>query len=153
MAQNMTVSVTLQLRDQFTAPVRALIQQLDGLTRKAQEFNRALGATSSTSPLGRLQQQARAVANDVRQLANSFSQLGRAMGTPTRGGFAASQVAGMRQLIGLQQQALANQNRLNNAGGGRGANPPGGAAGFWGRRGFNPNASVADRAQYRGVNF
>jgi hypothetical protein len=148
MATNMSVSVTLRLQDQFTGPVRALMQQLDGLTRKAQEFNRALGATSSTSPLGRLQQQARAVANDVRGLATQFGQLNRAMAAPTRGGFAASQVTGMRQLIGLQQQAIANQAQLN--GGGGGANRGGGS--WFGRSGFSPNASLADRAQYRAVN-
>ena len=53
-------------------------------------------------------------------------------------------------MIQLQQQIIANNNRLA-SGGGRGPAGPGGS--LWGRRGFNPNASLADRAQYRGVNF
>jgi hypothetical protein len=152
MAQNMAVSVTLRLQDQFTGPVRALMQQMQQLTQRAQEFNRALGGTGSTNTFARLQREVRGVANEVRQLASSFSQLGRAMGTPSRGGLVQGQVASMRQLLGLQQQALRNQAQLNAGGGsGRVPNVPG-AGGIWGRRGFSPNASLADRAQYRLVN-
>jgi hypothetical protein len=157
MAQTMSVSVALRLRDEFTGPVRQLVQNLQQLTRVATEFNRALGGSGSNTTFGRLQSQTRALNTDVRQLASSFQQLGRAMGTPSGGGIVQGQVAGMRQLLGLQQQAMQNQARLNGGGGsGRVPNVPGGSSswgGFWGRRGFSPNASLADRAQYRAVNM
>ena len=155
MAQNMAVSVTLRLQDQFTGPVRALMQQMQGLTRAAQEFNRALGGTGSNTTFGRIQSQARALTNDVRQLTNQFQQLSRSMGAQSGGGFAGGQVANMRQLLQLQQQALANQNRLAGGGGARGPTPAGSSrwgGGFWGNRsGFSPNASLVDRAQHRAV--
>ena len=49
MAQTMSVSVALRLQDQFTGPVRQLVQQLQGLTRTAQEFNRAMGGTGTNT--------------------------------------------------------------------------------------------------------
>ena len=98
-----------------------------------------------------MQNQARALNSDVRQLAQGFAQLGRSMGASSGGGLVQGQVAGMRQLLGMQQQALQNQARLNAGGGsGRVPNVPGGG-GIWGRRGFSPNASLADRAQHRAV--
>ena len=126
MAENMAVSVTLRLQDQFTGPVKGLMQQLQGLTRAATEFNRALGGTGSNTTFGRIQNQARALVQ--------------------------GQITGMQRLLGLQQQALRNQTHLN-AGGGGGRGPAGPGGGIWGRRGFSPNASLADRAQYRAVNL
>jgi hypothetical protein len=151
MAANMNVSVALRLRDEFTGPLRSLLQNLQGLTRSAQEFNRALGGTGTNTTFGKLQSQARALSGEVRNLAQGFAQLGRSMGAPSGGGLVQSQVSGMRQLLNLQQQALQNQTRLNAGGGGRGPSGPGGS--WFGRRGFNPNASLVDRAQYRAVNF
>ena len=154
MAQNMNVSVTLKFVDQFTSGVRQLQQQMQGLTQGVLAFNRAAG-TSSNTPFGRMQQQVRTLRNDVQQLVGSFQQLNRATGTSSGGGLVQGQVAGMRQLLQLQTQAIANNNRLA-SGGGRGPTPPGGptswGGGIWGRRGFSPNASLADRLQYRGVN-
>jgi methyl-accepting chemotaxis protein len=152
MATNMAVSVTLQLRDQFTGPVRQLINNLQQLTRVAQDFNRALGGTGGTSPFGRIQTDVRRLNADVRQLAGSFQSLARSMGTPG-GSFAQRQIGDMRTLLGLQQQAIANNTRLNSGGGsGRVPNVPG-TGGIFGSRGFHPNASLIDRAQYRAVNL
>ena len=152
MAQSMNVSVVLRLQDAFTGPVRGIIQQMQGLTRAAQEFNRALGGTGSNTTFGRIQNQARALNGDVRQLAQSFAQLGRSMGAQSGGGLVQGQIGSMQRLLGLQQQALRNQTHLN-AGGGGGRGPAGPGGGIWGRRGFSPNASLADRAQYRAVNL
>src|SRR5262245_50881692 len=157
---NMNVSVTLRLQDQFTGPVRALLQQFQQLTRAAQDFNRAAGGAGSPSGFGRMQQQVRAVANEVQRLTGQFSGLARSMAAPTGGSFAQRQISDMRQLISLQQQAIANNARMpaGPAGPAAPAAPrmPGMAAAAsaaWGRRGFSPNASLMDRAQYRGVNL
>jgi hypothetical protein len=151
MAQNMNVGVTLRLVDQFTGGVRAFQQQLQSLTQGIQAFNRAAG-TGNTSPFGKIQGQVRQLRADVQQLVGGFQQLARvSSATSSGGGLVGSQVASMRQLLTLQQQAIANNARLA-SGGGRGPAGPGGPS-HWGRRGFNPNASLADRAQYRAVNF
>jgi hypothetical protein len=147
----MNVSVALRLRDEFSGPVKGLIQQIQGLTNAAQRFNQALGGTGSTNSFARLSQSVRTLRNDVQGLVNTFGQLARASGASSSGGFAQSQIAGMRQLLQLQTQAIANTNRLA-AGGGRGPTLPA-ASTFGGRPGFSPNASLVDRAQYRAVNF
>ena len=159
MAQNMQVGVTLRLSDQFSGPLRQLLQNIQGLTRRAQEFNRALGGTGSQNVFGRLQTQVKSINNDVRQLTNSFQQLGRAVGAPSGGAFGQGQISGMRQMIQLQQQIVANNNRIASTN--RMASVPGPpgtptgprGSGVFGRAGFNPNASIADRMQYRAVNF
>ena len=158
MAQNMNVSVTLRLQDQFTQPVRGLMQTMQELTRRAQEFGRALGGTGSTNTFGRLQTQVRSINNDVKQLASSFQQLGRATGASSGGAFGQSQISGMRQMIQLQQQIIANNGRM--AASNRMASVPGPpgtptgprGGGIFGRSGFNPNASIPDRLQYGAVN-
>jgi hypothetical protein len=150
MAQNMNVSVTLRLQDQFTGPVKNLLQQLQGLTRAAQQFNQAFSGAGNANGFGRVQAQVRALGNDVKQLASNFSALGRSMSAPSGGGLVQGQVVGMKQLLHLQSQALRNQTQLA---GGSGRVPNVGGSGFWGRRGFSPNASLADRAQYRAVNL
>jgi hypothetical protein len=152
-AQNMNVSVTLRLVDQFTSGLRQLQQNLQQFAQTAQNLNRTIGGQGANTPLGRMQQQIRTLNTDVRQLVGGFQQLGRVSSAAPGGGFAAGQAAGMRLLIQLQQQALANQARLN--GGGSRGQPPGppGGASWLGRRGFSPNASLADRGQYRAVNF
>jgi hypothetical protein len=76
------------------------------------------------------------------------------MVAPTAGSFAQRQIADMRTLIGLQQQAIANNTRMiAGPAGPSGLRTTGGsgAGGFWGRRGFSPNASLADRFQHRFV--
>ena len=73
MAANMNVSVALRLRDEFTGPLRSLLQNLQGLTRSAQEFNRALGGTGTNTTFGKLQSQARALSGEVRNLAQGLS--------------------------------------------------------------------------------
>jgi hypothetical protein len=156
-AQNMNVAVTLRLQDQFTGPIRALMQQFQQLTQAAQNFNRAFAGAGGGSSFGRMQQEVRGLANDVRGLVAQVNQLGRAVaGSTTGGSFAGRQLADMRQLLGLQQQALANNNRLVAGAGGSGRVPnvPGASpSGWFGRSGFNPNASLVDRAQFRAVNF
>jgi hypothetical protein len=160
----MNVSVTLRLIDQFTQNVRTVQAQLRDLTRGVADFNRAAGGSGSSSPFARMQAQVRGLSGEVRGLVGQFAQLGRAMGTPTGGSFAQRQITDMRTLIQLQQQAISNNARmLSGPGGPGGPSGPrggfrggsgfqGGPGGFWGRRGFNPNASLADRAQYRMVN-
>jgi hypothetical protein len=64
------------------------------------------------SPFGRMSQEVRNLTNDVRALVGQMSQLGRATGAGTGGSVAQQHIAGMRQLLSLQQQALANNNRL-----------------------------------------
>jgi hypothetical protein len=150
MASNMNVSVTLRLQDSFSGPLRQLMNNLQQLTQRAQEFNRALGGTGSNNTFGRMQGQVRSLTNDMRSLVGQFQQLGRVAGTPTGGGIAQQQVQQMRQLLQLQQQAIANNNRLA-SGGGRVPNVPG-AGGIWSNRpGFHPNASLVDRGQYAAV--
>jgi hypothetical protein len=100
-----------------------------------------------------MQTQVRSLTGDAQRLVGTFQQLGRATGSSSGGGFVGSQVAGIRQLIQLQQQAIQNNTRLASGGGsGRVPNVPGGG-GIWGRPGFSPNASLADRGQYRAVNL
>jgi hypothetical protein len=151
MAQNMSVSVTLRLQDQFTGPVRQLMQQMQQLTQRAQEFNRALGGTGTSTTFGRIQTEARALNAEVRTLAGSFSQLTRSMGGSLGGSFGQRQVRELQRVLGLQRQVINNNSTISSGGGGRVPNVPGGG-GIWGRRGFSPNASLADRAQYRLVN-
>jgi hypothetical protein len=152
MAQNMAVSVTLRLQDEFSRPIRQLMQNMQDLTRRAQESGRALGGTGSANTLGRLQQQVRGINNDVRQLASSFQQLGRAMSTSSGGtGFGQRMIRDLRQVLQMQQQIIANNNRMASVPG-----PPGSPSGprgpgIFGRSGFNPNASIPDRMQYRAV--
>jgi hypothetical protein len=151
----MNAGVTLGLVDQYTAPLRAFQQQLQALTQAAQNFNRAFAGSGSASPFGRMGQEVRSLTNDMRALVGQVSQLGRAMGTAGGGNFSGRQITDMRQLLSMQQQALANNARLlaGPAGpGGPGGRAPG-ASGWFGRSGFNPNASLVDRAQYRAVNF
>ena len=93
MAQNMNVAVTLRLVDQFTNNVRAFQQQLQNLTQGVQAFNRAAGGAGGTNPFARMQGQVRGLANDVRTLAGSFSQLSRSTMLPSGGNFGSRQVA------------------------------------------------------------
>jgi hypothetical protein len=153
---NMSVSVTLRLQDQFTGPVRALLQQFQQLTRAAQDFNRAAGGAGSNTPYGLMQSLVRGLTGEVRNLIGQVNQLGRSMAAPTSGTFAQRQISDMQRLLGLQQQAISNNARMAaGPAGPAGPRVPGGppSSGFWGRRGFNPNASLMDRAQYRGVNL
>src|SRR5687767_12113721 len=113
MAQNMAVSVTLRLQDQFTGPVRALMQQLQGLTRTAQDFNRSIGGAGTSNPFARLTNDARALGNEMRNLVGSVSRLQRALsGSTTGGSFSQRQLADLRQVIALQQQVIANNGRM-----------------------------------------
>jgi hypothetical protein len=157
MAQNMAVGVTLRLQDQFTGPVRALMQQFQQLTQAAQNFNRAFAGAGGGSSFGRLRADIRGLTSDVQGLVGQFNRLGRAVtGSATGGSFAGRQLADMRQLLSLQQQALTNNSRLvaGPGGSGRVPNVPGAPpSGWFGRSGFNPNASLIDRAQFRAVNF
>lgn len=157
---NMSVSVTLRLQDDFTRPVRNLLQIFQQLTRAAQDFNRATAGSAMSTQLNRLQGQVRGLAGEVRNLANQFSNLGRSItGAGAGQSFAQRQISDMRTLISLQQQAIANNTRLAAAPPGPavprlpGLTPPGSPGSIFGRRGFNPNASVVDRMQYRGVNL
>jgi hypothetical protein len=150
---NMNVSVTLRFIDQFTSNVRSFQQQLQGLTRGIEQINRVAGGVGSSSPFGRMQGQIRGLSSEVRSLAGQFSQLGRAMSAPSGGAFGQRQIADMRQMIQLQQQIIANNNRMMaGPGGPRGPRAPGSGA-VLGRPGFNPNASLIDRAQFGAVNL
>jgi hypothetical protein len=153
----MNVSITLQFVDQFTRNARSVRDSLQQLTRSATDLLRAFsGSSSMAANFARLTSQARAVGQEVRALARDFSQLSSVM---SRGGagntFAQRQISDLQQLLSLQRQAIANNGRMAaRPGGPVGPRGPGGASppsnSFFGRRGFSPNASVMDRAQYRG---
>jgi hypothetical protein len=145
----------MRLQDQFTAPVRAVLQQLQSLRRGIEDINRIAAGTAMSSQFNRLHGQIRGLGGEVRNLASQFRQLGSSIGGAGAGGsFAQRQIADMRTLIGLQQQAIANNARMIvGPAGPSGLRTTGGtgAGGIWGRRGFSPNASLADRFQHRFV--
>lgn len=155
---NMNVSLTLRLVDQFTQHGRAVGDTLNSIKQSAENLQRAFaGGSSMGRAFTSMQSQARALGQELRSLQNNFSQLGTAMNRSSGNSFAQRQISDLRQVLQLQQQVLANNQRMVTGPGGpvgpRGPGGTGGGGGFWGRSGFSPNASIQDRLQYRGVNL
>jgi hypothetical protein len=106
MAQTMSVSVHLRLVDSLTQGARAAVQELQKLAQAGQQFNRALGGAGATNNFARLTADARALGSEVRNLVSQFSRLGRALtSNMTGGGIGQRQLADLRQVLALQQQA------------------------------------------------
>ena len=151
MAQNMSVSVTLKLQDQFTQPVRQLMQTMQQLTQRAQEFGRALGGTGTERTPSAASSRRTRSTQRRREAARHFvpaagSRRWHVVGRRRSAG------PGRRHapaVLGLQHQASPTITAITGGGSSRGPNVGGG--GIWGRRGFSPNASLMDRAQHRAV--
>lgn len=147
----MNVSITLSLQDQFSGPLKAVQAQLQGLANTAKAIT--AGFANVGQPFAGLGRQVQGLQQQMRALTASAQQLQTAISRPVGGGmFGGQQLAGMQRVLQMQQQMIANAQRLNQVQG----TPRGGgsAPNSWlGRNGFNPNASLIDRAQYRGVNL
>lgn len=148
----MNVSITLTLQDQFTNRINGIINSLNQLKAAAAGLNKAFSAQSLGSGFTGLNRQVTTLNANMQRLAQTASQVQRSLGSAMVGGGMSGQgqLATMRQMLQLQQQMLANQNRLN-AAQTRGSGSGGGW--FGDRRGFHPNASLIDRGQNRAVNF
>lgn len=148
----MNVSITLNLQDQFSSKIQGVINHLNQLKAAAQSVQQAFSANSLAGGFASMNRQVQSLQAGLRQLQNQITATNRSLQAPAGGAFGQQQLGAMRQMLQMQQQMIANQNRLNQAqargnGGGNAGN------GWLGRNGFSPNASLIDRAQYRGVNM
>lgn len=161
-------SATLKVVDQASGPLKAINAALKETQRAAQALARSgqmlgrgfrLGAMSSD--LGKIKTEMDAVRRSMQQMASagSMTRLGRIDANFSRATASANQLAAAMANLNRQM----GQYRSANVGNIRFPTPPRlpppannqvGPAnrGWFGQRGFNPNASVVDRVQNRVVN-